>query len=145
MRTGAFRTILLLAAGVATAQTDSVKTQPDPNKRAELAVDQADRDLGVAREDWRNGDWNAALSALDEVKQSAELANTSLGETTQPPRNNRHYKNVEVKFSNLIRKVDAFRLEVDYEQREAVNRIETRLQELHEHILDAVMTKRRTR
>jgi hypothetical protein len=48
-----------------------------------------------------------------------------------------------MKLRNLIRRVDAFRLEVDYDQRDTVNQLETRLQDLHEKILDAVMTRRK--
>lgn len=136
-------TIFLLAAVGAMAQADSVKSVPDPNKRAELAVDRADRDLDAARQAWQGGDWTKAQSALAQMEQSAELADTSLEQTNKQPRNNRHYKTVELKLKNLIRRVDAFRLEVDYEQRDSVNSVETRLQELHDKILDAVMTKRR--
>lgn len=138
--TAAFCLLLALAAA---GQLESVKSEPDPNRRAELAVDAADRDLDTARKNWQAGDWTKAQSALDEMKQSAELANTSLEQTTKQPRNNHHYKTVELKLRNLIRRVDAFRLEVDYEQRDAVNEVETRLSELHDRILDAVMTKRK--
>jgi hypothetical protein len=134
---------LLLAAVAATAQLDAVKSEPDPNKRAELAVDQADRDLDAARQAWQNGDWTRTLAALTQMKESAELADASLEQTTRQPRNNRHYKTVEMKMRTLIRRVDDFRQEVDYEQRDAVKEAETRLQELHDKILDAVMTKKR--
>ena len=137
--------IFLLAGVSATAQPDAVKAEPDPNRRAELAVDQADHDLDAAREAWQAGDWDKTQLALKQMKESAELADTSLAETAKqkPPRNNRHYKTVEMKLKELIRRVDAFRLEVDFEQRDTVNVVETRLQELHDQILDAVMTKRR--
>lgn len=137
--------IFLLAGIAAIAQVDPVKSEPDPNRRAELAVDQADHDLNAARAAWQAGDWDKTQAALNEMKESAELAGTSLALTTKqkPPRNNKHYKVVELKMTDLIRRVDAFRLEVDYEQRDAVNRVEARLQELHDQILDAVMTKRR--
>jgi hypothetical protein len=137
--------IFLLAGGAALAQLDAVKAEPDPNRRAELAVDQADHDLDGAREAWQAGDWAKTQAALAELKESAELAEASLEQTNKlkPPRNNRHYKVVEMKMKELIRRVDAFRLEVDYEQRDTVNQVETRLQELHDQILEAVMTRRR--
>jgi hypothetical protein len=135
--------ILLLAGAACAAELDTVKSEPDPNRRAELAVDAADHDLDSARQSWQGGDWTKAQSELDAMKKSAELADTSLEQTTRQPRNNHHYKTVEMKLRTLIRRVDAFRLEVDYEQRDAVNDVETRLQELHDRILDAVMTRRR--
>jgi hypothetical protein len=138
--------LILLLAGIAAAdQLDAVRSEPDPNRRAELAVDQADRDLDATRQAWQSDDWSKAQSALEEMKKAAELAYSSLQQTDKQkqPRNNRHYKTVELKMRNLIRRVDAFRLEVDYEQRDAVNQVETRLQELHDRILDAVMTRRR--
>jgi len=135
--------LLLLAAATAATQIDAVKSERDLDKRAEMAADLADRDFDAARQAWQAGDWTKTLSELNEMKESAELADTSLEQTTKQPRNNRHYKTVEMKLSNLIRRVDDFRQGVDYEQRDAVNRIETRLQELHDKILDAVMTRRR--
>jgi hypothetical protein len=136
--------LIVLLAGVASAaQTDTSKSEPDLNRRAELAVEQADHHLDAARQAWQGGDWSEAQSALEKLKESAELAGASLEQTKKQPRNNRHYKTVELKLKNLIRRVDAFRLEVDYEQRDAVNQVETRLQELHDRILDAVMTRRR--
>lgn len=145
MRTAGVCLILLLADVVCAGQLDAVKAEADPNKRAELAADQADRDLDAARAAWQAGDWAKTQTALNELKDAAELASASLAETDkqQQPRNNRHYKTVEMKLRNLIRRVDAFRLEVDYDRRDAVNRVETRLQDLHDKILDAVMTKRR--
>jgi hypothetical protein len=135
---------ILLLAGVANADhLDAVKSEPDPNRRAELAMDQADRDLDAARQAWQSGDWGRTQAALAQLKESAELAEASLEQTRKQPRNNKHYKTVELKLRNLIRRVDAFRLEVDYEQRDAVNQVETRLQELHDRILDAVMTRQR--
>jgi len=134
---------LLFAALAPAAQLDAVKSEPDLNKRAELAVDQADRDLDAARQAWQNGDWNKAVADLTDLRQSAELAETSLDDTRKPPRNNRHYKDVELKLRVLLRRLDGFRLEVDYDVREDVNRVETRVQEVHDQILDAVMTKRK--
>ena len=143
MTTSGVCLIVLLAGVASAAQPDAAKSEPDLNRRAELAVDQADRNLDSARQAWQGGDWSKSQSALDELKKSAELADASLEQTRKQPRNNKHYKTVELKLRNLIRRVDAFRLEVDYEQRDAVNQVETRLQELHERILDAVMTRRR--
>jgi len=125
------------------AQLDTVKAEPDLNRRAELAVDQADHDLDAARTAWESGDWTKTQTELTEMKESADLAGTSLDQTKEAPRKNHHYKVVEMKLRELIRRVDAFRLEVDYEQRDTVNDVETRLQELHDRILDAVMTRRR--
>ncbi len=143
MPVGAICVVLLLAATASAAQLDSLKSEPDPNRRAEMAVDEAGRNLDTARQAWQAGDWDKAQLSLTALKAAAELAGTSLEETTRQPRNNKHYKNVELKLGNLIRRVDGFRLAVDYEQREAVNQVETRLQELHDRILDAVMTRRR--
>jgi hypothetical protein len=135
--------VLFLLAGAAAAQQDAAKTETDPNRRAEMAVDQADHELDAARTSWQAGDWDKTQAALARLKELADLAGSSLDQTTQAPRNNHHYKNVEMKLRALIRRVDAFRLEVDYEQRDTVNDVETRLQELHDRILDAVMTRRR--
>ena len=135
--------LVLLAGLTSAADLNGVKSEPDLNKRAELATDEADRDLDAARQAWQNGDWNKAMADLNELEQLTELAQTSLEETKKPPRNNRHYKDVELKLRVLLRRLDGFRLAVDYDVRGDVNRIETQVQEVHDQILDAVMTKRK--
>ena len=135
--------VLCLLLALAAGQTDNRRSEADPNRRAEQAVESADRELDAARQAWQGGDWDKSRAALGRMKDSAELADSSLEQSTSQPRNNHHYKVVELKLRMLIRRVDAFRLEVDYEQRDAVNAVETRLQELHDRILDAVMTKRK--
>jgi len=135
--------LVLLAVCFARADVNGVKSEPDLDKRAEQAADEADRDLDAARQAWQNGDWTRAMTDLNELEQLTELAQTSLEETKKPPRNNRHYKDVEMKLRALLRRLDGFRLAVDYDVREDVNRIEARVQEVHDQILDAVMTKRK--
>ena len=143
MRLASAALVLLAGLALGRADVNGVKSEPDLDKRAELAADEAGRDLDAARQAWQNGDWNKAMAALNELEQLAELAQTSLQETKKPPRNNRHYKDVEMKLRVLLRRLDGFRLAVDYDVREDVNRIETRVQEVHDQILDAVMTKRK--
>ncbi|HTP89740.1 MAG TPA: hypothetical protein VMJ34_22490 [Bryobacteraceae bacterium] len=135
--------VCLFLAFAGAAQLDEIKSEADPNRRAEMAVDAAGNELNDARESWNGGDWTKTQVSLSQMKDAVELADSSLEETGKQPRNNHHYKTVEIKLRNLIRRVDAFRLEVDYEQREAVNAVETRLQQVHDRILDAVMTKRK--
>jgi hypothetical protein len=134
----------LLSAGLAAfADLAPVKAIPDPNKRAEMAIDHAEQELGAARTAWNAGDWNAAAAALDELRASAELADSSLQQSSGQPRNNKHYKRIELRLRDLIRRIDGLRNDVDYDHREEVNKIETRVQEVHDEILAAIMTKRR--
>ncbi len=134
-----FFSFALLLASAARADLAPVKAIGDPNKRAESAVDHANQELDAARQAWDAGNWEGAQSALSELRESAELADASLKQSSGRPRNNKHYKRVELRLRDLIRRLDGFRNDVDYEHREEVGKTETRVQEVHDQVLAAIM------
>ncbi len=133
---------LLLAGGAARADLAAVKAVSDPNKRAEAAVDHANQELDAARQAWDAGNWAGTQAALSELRESAELADASLKQASGRPRNNKHYKRVELRLRDLIRRLDGFKNDVDYEHRDEVGKTEARVQDLHDQVLAAIMAGR---
>ena len=107
--------IFALALFFAFWDLGSVKSEPDLEKRSELALANADREIDEARKAYNGGDQKTVQAALEEVSQSVVLSYDSLGHTHSAPRNSKYYKRAEQKVQALIRRLSGFRDEVSFD------------------------------
>ena len=128
--------LLFVAADLA-----AVKAEPDLQKRSELALSNADREIDTAREAYRSGDVNKMNAALEEVRDSVNLSVESLEERHKKARNDKYYKRAELKVRALLRRLKGFGDEVDVDDRKEVEAVRLRLQELHDQLITAIMRK----
>ena len=129
--------LMMLAFDIAGA-----KAEPDLEKRSELALANADRQVDVAREAYRGGDLKKMEAALDELRDSANLSLESLEQAHKKARNNKYYKRAELKIRALLRRLSGLRDEVGLDDRKQVEAVRDRLQEVHEQVLAAIMSKK---
>jgi hypothetical protein len=122
----------------------SVKAEPDLDKRSDLALANADQYIDAARHAWASGDIKAVESALNEIRQSVELSYDSLHQTRENPRHSKFYKRSEQKILSLLRRLKTLRDDIDVENRETVEAVMRRLQELHDLLLTDIMSKRKS-
>lgn len=122
----------------------SVKAEPDLDKRSDLALANADQYIDAARQAWTSGDMKAVESALNEIRQSVELSYDSLHQTRENPRHSKFYKRSEQKILSLLRRLKTLRDDIDVENRETVEAVMRRLQELHDLLLTDIMSKRKS-
>ena len=122
----------------------SVKAEPDLDKRSDLALANADQYIDAARQAWNGGDIRAVESALNEIRQSVELSYDSLHQTRENPRHSKFYKRSEQRILSLLRRLKTLRDDIDVENREAVEAVMRRLQELHDLLLTDIMSKRKS-
>ena len=93
----------LLAAGQKSSEApadDLARLQSEPNleKRAHAALNNAEDALKQARDAYTSGDTSAAESRLEEVGQSVELADSTLKQTGKnPSRSPKHFKYAELR------------------------------------------------
>ena len=134
--------ILLLVPLMAAGDLARVRSEPRPDKRAHMALDNADEALKEARDAYGKGD-NAAVSArLEEVEQSVELAEASLKQTGKnPSRSPKHFKYAELRTRELLRRLDGFRNEMSVADRPDVDRVMGVVQKIHDALLDGIMGK----
>ena len=121
----------------------SVKSEPNLEKRAELAIEHAHGALTAAREAYNAGDDEKSEAALAEVGQSVELAWDSLVETGKDPRKSSRYKKAELRIRELLRRLEGMKSLVGFAHREQVERVEEQVSGIHDDLIRGIMSKRK--
>ena len=119
-----------------------VESEPHPDKRAHMALDNADDALRQARDSYDKGDNEAMTARLEEVERSVELAQSSLKQTGKnPSRAPKHFKYAELKTRDLLRKLEGFREAMSVADRAPLDRVIGTVQKIHDALLDGIMGK----
>ena len=145
--------ILFLAPLLAAAQKSSggpagdiARLQAEPNleRRAHAALDNAEEALKRARDAYTSGDTAASESGLEEVGQSIELTDSTLKQTGKnPSRSPKHFKYAELRTRALLRKLDGFRDDMSVADRPALDRVIATVQKIHDAWLEGIMGKKK--
>lgn len=144
--------LFLLAIGTALGQPaptagdelSRIEAEPNLEKRAHAALDNADDALRRAREAYTKGDDAGANARLDEVEKSVELADTALKQTGKnPSRSPKHFKQAEMRTRDLLRRLDGFRDQMSVADRAAAERVVDAVQKIHDAWLDGIMGKKK--
>jgi hypothetical protein len=139
----------LLAAGQKSSEApadDLARLQSEPNleKRAHAALNNAEEALKQARDAYTSGDTAAAESRLGEVEQSVELADSTLKQTGKnPSRSPKHFKYAELRTRDLLRKLDGFRDDMSVADRPVIERVIAAVQKIHDALLEGIMGKKK--
>jgi hypothetical protein len=131
----------LLALWLAFADISALKSEPDLDRRSELALANADRGIDAARKAYSQGDDKAVDAALGEVRESVELSHDALTQSHKAPRKSKYYKSAELKLRALIRRLTSFRDEVAFDTRQHVDTVIKTLSEVHDELLTGIMSK----
>jgi hypothetical protein len=133
---------LLLAANL-TEDLASVKAEPVLDKRAQRALDFAGVRLTEARTAYEKGEYKLLAGYAGEVTVGAELCIQSLEEMGKhPAKNVKNYKLAEKRMRELLRRVSAFRNDVGFEDRPALEEAERRISEIHEKLLEGALSRK---
>lgn len=125
--------LILLALG---QLPDAVLKEPAADKRYQLALDVAGRALLEARGE-------NVSSKLVEAAEATEFALKSLEAMGKPPhKNSGHYKKVELRTREFLRRVDALMKEAGVEERPGLEAAQQRINAVHEKVLEGVMSKK---
>ena len=123
----------------------SVKTEPNLERRSDRALENANAAMDAARSAYDRGDSEKTTAALDELKESVDLSYQSLEESGKSPRSNSHYKTAEKATRALLRRLESFRDAVGVAERDAVDAIRLHVSEVHDDLLNGIMTNGRKR
>ncbi len=122
----------------------SIKTEPNLEKRSELALDHAGAALDQAREAYTAGDVAKMELALGEVGESVELAYHALTDTGKDARRNpKFFKRAELRTRELMRRLEGIRETVSYQDRGLVEIVRDRVAEVHDDLLKGIMSKKK--
>jgi hypothetical protein len=135
----------LIVRGAPAAPADElarIQAEPHPDKRAHLALDNADDALKQARDAYDKGDNEAVAARMQEVEHSVELAESALKQTGKnPSRSPKHFKYAELKTRDLLRKLESFREAMSVTDRPVADRVILTVQKIHDALLDGIMGK----
>ncbi len=131
--------LLLLVFG----DIGTVKSEPDLERRSELALANADKQIDAAKQAYSGGDDKAEQQALAEVRELVDVSYDALEHTNKAPRKSKYYKNAELKLTALLRRLHSFRDQVGFENREAVDAVIKRVSDVHDELLAAIMSKKK--
>jgi hypothetical protein len=130
----------VLVSGVLRADLQEAKAEPNLGKRAMLALDNAFNALTQARDAYAKGENAQVAKWAGEIKESVELAETSLHETGKNPRKNpKWFKRAESSTRDLLRRLDAFQQSMDVGDRPMLDAIKTKVQQVHDDLLLGVL------
>jgi chemotaxis regulatin CheY-phosphate phosphatase CheZ len=136
----------LVFAAATFADLDTVLREANLEKRSEKAMKNAHGALDRARDAYKKGDAAAEAAALDEVRQSIELAKKSLDDSGKDPRrNSKYFKKAEIELRKLIRRLDEFMIEKSVDDRQPVEQILRLGHRIHEALIAGIMGNRPTR
>lgn len=135
---------ILLSPAAMWADLESVKAEPDLEKRSEKALLNAEAALDRARTAYQNANDPQLKSALDEIGQSLDLCKGSLDESGKNARKRpKYFKKAEIGIRRLVRRLDNFKIEMSPDDRPPVEALVSRAQKLQEEILQAIMGKKK--
>lgn len=129
--------VCVRAAG---ADLEAARAEPNLEKRSKLALDNAQAALKAARAAYDKGDDAAAASALEEMRQSVDLARDSLQQTRKNPRDHpKYFKQAEIATRDLLRRMETFQQEMSYVDRPLLESAKARVQRVHDELLIGLM------
>ena len=122
------------------ADLQQIKAEPNLGKRSMLALDHAFDELTQARDAYTKGQNEKVETFVKEIRESVELAQTSLHETGKNPRKNpKWFKRAESSTRDLLRRLDAFQQSMDVGDRPMLDAIKTKVQQVHDDLLLGVL------
>jgi len=134
---------LLFILMLAFADIAAVKSEPDLEKRSELALANADQGIDDARKAYTAGDEKTATAALDDVASAVEVSYDALEHAHKAPRNSKYYKHAELKVRALMRRLNSFRDEVSFDSRQQVDTVIKKLSDVHDQLIADIMSKKK--
>lgn len=124
------------------ADIAGLKTEPNLGKRSDLALEDANRAIDEARAAYQAGDAKKTDADLLEVREAVDVCLESLENSGQRPRTSKYYKNAEIKLRLLLRRLNNFRDEMSVDDRKPAEDDVSRLQEVHDRLLNEIMSKK---
>ncbi len=136
--------LLLFTTAVSAGDLASITAEPNLERRSERALDNADRSITTAREAYVAGNSAGAATALEEVVASAELSSQALSGTGKSPRRSpKYFKRAELRLREMLRRLDSLENEFDASDRAMVVRAKERLHQVHDDLLNGIMSKKK--
>lgn len=137
-------TLFLLLAAPPPTSLDQVKAEPNPERRARAAIDYAtyaEKNVEAGFDKGNMPYLEAELKNLEAAFQLAQEAFTASGKTAG--RNPGPFKYAEVHSRELLIRLGDLEQRMDAGDRESIDRVKARIQEIHDAWFEGIMGKKR--
>jgi hypothetical protein len=139
-----FLLFVMLAVPVFGEVPEAVLAEHDLQKRSDLALQEADEQISAASKAYSPSgglkDFEMHLAAVGEL---AQISLKSLHDSGKRARKQpKYFKRAELKLRTLLRRLDTLEKEVLVDDRPPVARTKNLLTEVHEQILQDIMSKK---
>jgi len=122
------------------ADLKQARAEPNLEKRAKLALENAVAKLQEARDVYQKDDNTAVTADAAEIQESVDLAYASLNETHKDPRRSpKWFKYAEIQTRDLLRKLETFQQEMNFQDRPLLDKVKEDVQKVHEKLLLGLM------
>ena len=134
--------LILALSSILIADLASVQKEANLERRSELALNEAERELDTARASYKNGDDQAFRQSLGSVSAAVQLSYDSLKSTGKSARKHpKYFKRADLRMRNLLRRIDGLEQEVGFDDRQHVAAVKNKVSELDEQIVLDIMKK----
>ncbi len=134
--------IILLALGASTLDLKTIRDEPNPERRSELALENANDAIDEAEDAYKAGESAKMQVALTAVADSVDLAYESLSASVKNPRHDKGFKKAEQRTRELLRRLNGFRQMVDYTDQPQIDKIRDRVAAVNDNLLNGIMKKK---
>jgi hypothetical protein len=130
--------------GLAHADLKAALAERDLGRRSKLALDNASSALKEARAAYEKGDNAKVAAAAAEIQESVDLAYDSLKSTGKDPRRSpKWFKHAEIETRDLLKKVETLQHDLNFQDRPMLDKVKTRVQQVHDELLTGLMEGRK--
>jgi hypothetical protein len=139
--------LFLLVAAAALGQQptwDAVKSEADPEKQSQMALQLAQDGVDGVVEAYRQGLPEQARAMLARIVEAAELSLTALEATGKNARSRpKHFKRAEIATRKLARSLESAQRQLIYDERQDLDPVIQRIEAINGEILSNIMQTRR--
>lgn len=114
-----------------------LKSEHDPNKRSELALDFADEAFASAKTQYAKGEVHKGDALLDQMTAALEECASSLDSAHKA----KYYKRAEMKVAYLQRRMQGLVEDLSADERGWAEITSRKVDEIHDKLLEGVMRK----
>ncbi len=130
----------LLLTGNLHADLKRALAEPNLEKRSGLALENARAAYQSGRTAYEAGDQEKVMAAMAEVEESVMLTHQSLNATGKNPRKSpKWFKKAEIETRELIRRLQSFQHQMDFEERPSMDKLILAVQQVHDELLVGLM------
>jgi hypothetical protein len=121
----------------------AIKMEPNLERRSERAIDNATVAMDSARDAATAGESEKVKTALEELRDSVDLAYQSLVDSGKSARRNpKFFKKAELKTRELMRRLEGLAQAVDSEDRTLVESVRDQVSKVHDDLIKDIMQKK---